>query len=376
MKGSTLVAAAFLGLLVCSRAGAQSMSPPALPAPSTEVLAVLGAARFGPMAGLIAWANRTEPSDGSGGPLQTLETQIMSLAPGDRDAMLYWLESHGRGALHAQGVSDAQIGPAYFAIDYTVVPGPWPPTVAALAMPRPPPLPAPTQPPQQRRSGFLGALASMIPGGQIPIASASSSSSSTTNNADGSQTTTSSGSSVSVGVDSQALLGALVDAASTHSAPQSGPGRWRGLTFASSTADADGGPSQIAITHGFAAARADGTEGAACISFVNNAQQAATEVDVDLELTDGYGFMKRVLGLRRIGTFVPGVVVAGPSSIADANANRPNCVVAGAGSLADPTDPFAGAWAVFYTVRQVKYADGSTWLLPGANPWPEAATHP
>lgn len=372
MNRSTLVAAAFLALTICARASAQSMQPPALPQPSPELLAALSAARFGPMPGLIAWANRAQPSDGSGGALQTLETQIMNLAPGDRDAMLYWLASHGRGVLHAQGVSDAQIGPAYFSIDYSVVPGPWPPTVAPLAMPHPPPLPAPTQPPQQHHSGFLGALSSMIPGGQIPIASSSSSSSSTTNNADGSQTTTSSGTSVSVGVDSQALLGALVDAASKSSAPQSSPAAWRGLTFAASTADADGGPSQIAITHGFAASRADGTEGAACLSFVNNAQQPATEVDVDLELTDGYGFMKRVLALRRIGNFVPGVVVAGPSSIADAKSARPNCVVDGEGSLDDPTDPFAGAWAVFYTVRQVKYADGSAWLLPGANPWPES----
>ena len=80
------MASAILALTIGARASAQSMQPPPLPSPSPELLATLSAARFGPMPGLIAWANRAQPSDGSGGALQTLETQIMNLAPGDRDA--------------------------------------------------------------------------------------------------------------------------------------------------------------------------------------------------------------------------------------------------------------------------------------------------
>jgi hypothetical protein len=372
MRRSILASLLFVALLLWSRASAQPLLTPALPPPSSELLAALAAARFGPMTALVAWATRAQPSDASGGPLQALETQVMNLAPGDRDALLYWLQSHGRAALHARGVSDAQIGPAYFSIDYSLVPGPWPATVVPLSLPNPPPLPTPTPAPEHH-SGFFNTLASMIPNAQLPVASASSSSTTTTNNADGSQTITSqsSGSSVSVGVDSQALLSSLVDAASAHSSPRAGPA-WRGLLFAASTLEPGGGPSQIAITHGFAASRADGTEGVACISFTNNAPQTATELDLDLEVSDAYGFVKRVVGLRRIGTFASGAVIAGPTSVADAKSSRPNCVIDGEGSLDDPTDPFAGAAAVFYTVRQVKYADGTSWLLPGANPWPES----
>lgn len=216
MRRSILGTVLFAALLLWSRASAQPLMTPALPPPSSELLAAVDAARFGPMSALVAWATRAQPSDASGGPLEALETQVMNLAPGDRDALLYWLQSHGRAALHARGASDAQIGPAYFSIDYSVVPGPWPATVVPLSLPNPPPLPTPTPAPQHH-TGFFNTLASMIPGGQVPIASSSSSSTTTTNNADGSQTTTSQGSSVSVGVDTQALISSLVDAASAHS---------------------------------------------------------------------------------------------------------------------------------------------------------------
>ncbi len=370
MKRNVFAQAAILALTLGSAAGAQSLTHPPLPPPSRELLAALSAVRSGPIDGLAAWADRAQPSDASGGALETIEIQIAALAPGDRDALVYWLGSHGRAALHAVGASDAQIGPPYFALDYAIVPGAWPADIAPLALPSPPP-PAPAPQPKHH-SSFLSSLASMIPGAQIPVASSSSSSSSTTSNADGSQTTTSqsSGTSVSVGVDSAALINSLIDASASHPASQGSAGTWRPLLFAAATLDADAGASQIAITHGFAASRFNGSEGLACLSFVNNAALTAVEVDVDFQMVDAYGFLRRVAPLRRFGSFATGQLIAGPSSVQDANASRPNCVVDGEGSLTDPTDPFAGAAAVLYAVRQVKYADGSTWLMPGANPWP------
>lgn len=369
MKPNVLALLAILAATLVGIAGAQSLTHPPLPPPSAELLAALSAVRTGPIDGLAAWADRLQPSDAGGGSLETVEITIMDLAPGDRDALLYWLGSHGRGALHAQGASDVQIGPPYFALDYAIVPGAWPADVARL--PSPPPLPTPAPQPKHH-SSFLNSLAQMVPGAQIPVASSSSSSSSTTTNADGSQTTTSqsSGSSVSVGVDSAALINSLIEASAAHPSSQGSGASWRPLLFAASTLDAAADASQISITHGFAAARFNGTEGLACLSFVNNAQQTAVEVDVDLQMVDAYGFLRRVAPLRRYGSFAPGQLIAGPSSVQDANASRPNCVVDGEGSVADPTDPFAGAAAVLYAVRQVKYADGSAWLLPGANPWP------
>jgi hypothetical protein len=41
----------------------------------------------------------------------------------------------------------------------------------------------------------------------------------------------------------------------------------------------------------------------------------------------------------------------------------------GEGDAADATDPFAAAAVIGYTVREVKYADGTAWLEPGANAW-------
>jgi hypothetical protein len=116
--------------------------------------------------------------------------------------------------------------------------------------------------------------------------------------------------------------------------------------------------------------RYDGTQGFACVSFTNDAALTATEVDVDIEIIDGLGFVRRVLPLRRTGTFVTGAAVDGPTSLRNVGSAQPNCVIDGANEIADPTDPFANAMAVGYAVRQVKYVDGSTWLEPGANPWP------
>ncbi len=301
----------------------------------------------------------------------------LHLAPGDRDALAFWLAAHGRGPLHARGLSDRQIGVPFFPIDYAIVPAPWPATVATLPpAPVHAPIPAATQQPAPLRRSFLGGLlAATVPDLpiNIPVASTSSSSSSTIQNADGSisQTTSNSGASVNVGVNPWAVVGALIDATSAHNVPEPPSVPWRSLVFGASRLGARS--STVVVTRGFAAVRNDGTEGVACISFTNNASQSLREVDVDIEIIDKLGFIKRVAPLRRAGLVAAGASAGGPENVQDVASARGNCVIDGENTLTDLTDPFAGAAAILYAVRSVAYADGSTWLQPGANPWPLTA---
>jgi hypothetical protein len=329
------------------------------------LLDALNAVRGAPMAQLIAWAGGAPASAA----IADASSKIQALSAPDRDAMIYWLSSHGRGPLHARGATDAQIGVPYYAIDYAVVDAPWPSTVQPLVAPPPAPVPTSTPPPEHRTSyGLLGAV---LPSLQIPVASSSSSSSQTTttnipNGTETNSTYESSSSSVSIGVNPWAVVGSLIDASSAHVAQQpSVP--WRSLLFATSTLGEGG--SGIAVTRGFAAVRNDGTEGLACISFANDAQKTATEIDVDIEILDTLGFIRRVEPLRLRGSFAPGAEVGGPANVQDVQSARGNCVIDGENRLDDATDPFSGAQAVVYSVRRVRFADGTEWLQPGANPW-------
>jgi hypothetical protein len=301
---------------------------------------------------------------------------VQALSAPERDALMFWIDAHGRGPLHALGVTDAQIGIPYYPIDYTLTSAPWPSTVPALAEPQPAPMPTNTPRPAPKHSNGLGAfgnlLGAALPPLQIPVASSSSSSSSsTTTNVPGGTETNStysnSSTSVSVGVNPWAVVSSLIDASSANAAPQPPSVPWRSLLFAASTLG-DGG-SGIAVTRGFAAVRNDGTEGLACISFANHSAKPVNEIDVDIVMLDALGFIHRVEPLRLVGAFAPGAEIGGPNSVEDVNAARANCVIDGERRLDDPTDPFSGASAVVYAVRRVQFADGTTWLQPGANAW-------
>jgi hypothetical protein len=43
--------------------------------------------------------------------VERAEADILNLSDGDRNAVLYWLQGHGRSALYAQGATDSDIGP-------------------------------------------------------------------------------------------------------------------------------------------------------------------------------------------------------------------------------------------------------------------------
>jgi hypothetical protein len=104
-------------------------------------------------------------------------------------------------------------------------------------------------------------------------------------------------------------------------------------------------------------------------AFANNSQKTASEIDVDIEILDSLGFIRRVAPLRLSGSFAPGAEIGGPANVQDVNSARANCVIDGEHTLANLSDPFSGAQAVVYSVRRVQYADGAQWLQPGANPW-------
>lgn len=345
-----------------------------VPTPSQSLLDAVTTARSTGLAQLVAWAPQILLPAGPG-PVTPAETKILALIPPDRDAILYWLNGHGRAALHAQGAADKNIGVPYYPIDYAIVPAPFPSSVTPLAVPAvaAPAAPKPTPAPRARsRFGLLGAL---LPSLQIPVASSSNSSTTTTTSQNGNstqvdQTTQSSGSSVSIGGNPWEAIGSLIDASTDRSsgpAPAPTPPSWRNLPFATSLQSAPG--SQIIVNRGFAAVRNDGTEGVACISFVNQSPKAVTQVDFDIEILDGLGLIKRVQALRRDGSFSPGAEVGGPRGPQTISEARANCVIDGENNLTDLTDPFSNASAVAYAVRQVFYADGTSWLQPGANPW-------
>jgi len=341
----------------------------AVPSPTPALADALNSARNASMTDLAAWAAGAAPTAA----IATATSKIQALSAPDRDAMMYWLSSHGRGALHARGASDEQIGVPFYAIDYVLVPAPWPSTIQRLVAPASAPAPTSSPTPAPRRpSPFGNLLGAALPQLQIPVASSSSSSSQTTttnipNGTETNTTTQSSSSSVSIGVNPWAVVGSLIDASNAQVAQQPPSEPWRGLLFAASTLG--GGGSGIAVTRGFAAVRNDGNDGLACISFANNNQKTATEIDVDIEILDTLGFIRRVEPLRLTGSFAPGVEVGGPSSVQDLSRARANCIIDGEQHLDDSTDPFAGAQAVLYSVRRVRFADGTQWLQPGANPW-------
>jgi hypothetical protein len=323
-----------------------------IPAPNPALLDALSSARSASMTAAQA-------------------SKIQALPAPDRDALMYWLNSHGRGPLHARGVTDAQIGVPYYPVDYRLVSASWPSTVDQLVVPSPVPAPANSPTPAPHHTNF-GLLGSLLPSLQIPIASSSSSSSqtTTTNTPSGTETNStyeSSGSSVSISGNPWAAIGSLIDASSANVAQQPPAVPWRGLLFGASKLGSGG--SGIAVTRGFAAVRNDGTEGLACISFMNNNQKTATEIDVDIEILDTLGFIRRVAPLRLKGSFAPGTEVGGPANVEDLSSARANCVIDGENELDDSSDPFSGAQAVVYSVRRVLFADGSTWIQEGANSW-------
>jgi hypothetical protein len=149
------------------------------------------------------------------------------------------------------------------------------------------------------------------------------------------------------------------------------PDPWRQLQFASDSLDG-GGPSSggIKVLSGFAGAKRNGTEVVACLSFQNNAAQAATRVLFAIPLKNESGNTVATLTLDRRGTFSTGIGIYSWSSYSQwrsgmTNRGYPeNCVVKTPGVAALPI--IEARFATFDVLR-VEYADGTSWNAPGAN---------
>ena len=363
---------------------------PAQTTPTPELISTLQRLRAVDPAFIIGWSADPRPPGSVPGAVSELKKQILALGPSDREAMLFWLRSHSRDALHQRGATDADIGAPLYPIDYRIV---WvslpegfvnPTPIPAPTLPPPPP--APTAKPQQHQSrgifGFLVPIAlqaiSNIPAQSATIASSSHSETHMEGNT---MVTTSSSSRMSVGVDVRGLAGLLAAASLTEhpSAPpvereadSPSPARqqWTLLELGRQRSDTE--TSGIAVDKGVAGVRSN-SEGAACLGFTNRNARTVREIDFDFTLVDAHDHSLQSIALHRAGTFAPNERSEAPHDVAGPAVVREdaNCVTMGSSSADAPTiASLSRAVAMAFEIRRVVFDDGTSWLRPGANLWP------
>ncbi len=351
---------------------------------------------------IIGWSADPRPPGSAPGAVNELKKQILALDGSDREALLFWLRSHGRDALHQRRVTDSEIGAPLYPIDYTIKWIPLPegfvnPTPIPTATPAPPPTPKP-QPPKSRGVwGFIVPIAlqaiSHIPTQSATIASSSSSHSHTQTHSEShmegnthvttyrsSTSTSSSSTSMSVGVDVRGLAGMLANE-TLKEHPTSAPAaqevanspaarQWTLLELGRQRSDTQ--TSGIAVDNGVAGVR-NNSEGAACLGFTNRNARAVREIDFDFTLIDAHDRSLQSIGLHRAGTFAPSETSAAPRDVTIPAVAREdaNCVTIGSSAADAPAIPsLSRAVAIAYEIRRVVFDDGTMWVRPGANPWP------
>ncbi|HKE37281.1 MAG TPA: hypothetical protein VKB39_07610 [Candidatus Baltobacteraceae bacterium] len=351
---------------------------------------------------VVAWSIEARPPGSAPGTVNEFKKQILALDSSDREAMLFWLRSHGRDALHQRGVTDAEIGAPLYPIDYKIVWVPMPegfvnPTPIPTATPEPPPTPKP-QPPKSRGIwGFIIPVAvaaiSNVASPKTTIASSSTSSGHTTSSMEShmvgnthvttyqsSSSFSSSSSSASVGVDMRGVAGMLAnEALKEHptSAPlvqevasSSAARNWTLLEFGRQRSDTL--TSGITVNNGVAGVRSN-SEGAACLGFTNRNEKAVREIDFDFTLIDAHDRSLQSIALHRAATIAPNETSAAPSDAEVPAVAREgaNCVTIGSSSADAPAlASLSRAVAMAYEIRRVVFDDGTTWMRPGANLWP------
>lgn len=82
-------------------------------------LSAIQALGVGDLSALQSWAGNTpvQMPNPVFSTLDQVKAQIVTMQPGDRDAVVIWLQGKGRGALYARGATDTQIGPCLSPID-------------------------------------------------------------------------------------------------------------------------------------------------------------------------------------------------------------------------------------------------------------------
>jgi hypothetical protein len=353
----------------------QSGAAPAL-------VAALRGVRSVDAASIIAWGADPKPPENALARVGAVEAQILALDTLDREALLFWLRSHGRDALHQRHATDGQIGPPLYPVDYAIR---W--TMLPAGFTNPTPLPAARAPappesgePSMPRGVFDFVSSLPLPNVSIPIASSSSSSSRTYMQGNTQVTeSSSSGTSVSAQVNVAGLVGMLAQAAAESqpppepTAPPAPDKRWTLLQFGRPPAEP--GSSGIAVSHGVAGIR-NNSEAAACIAFANHNAKPVHEVDFDMTFVDAHDLFLQTMALRRVGVVAQNENVDAPRDLAPAKVLREdgNCVMIGHIKYdAPPIPSLARAVALSYGVRRVVFADGTLWQRPGTNAWPSSS---
>jgi hypothetical protein len=406
VKRPLLVAACAL-VLACF-AAASTNATAADTSASTGLVSALQKLRSINSSFIIAWSADPRPPQTGDDSISKLKRQILALDSQDREALIFWLHSHGRDALHQRGATDPQIGPPLFPIDYNIAWVPLPDGfVNPTPMPTPTPVPteSPTPKPQSHSNPFYDFLGAVIlqkivnpnkplaiqmmedhwqgknPSNPAVVSTTIASSSHSETHMEGNTlVTNSSGSSLRAGVDVGGLALLLVsEALKEH--PSSQPlqtavaneprsAQWQLLELGRQRTDVD--THGITVENGVAGIR-NNSEGGACLGFTNHNQRTVKEIDFDLTLVDANDHMLQAVGLRRTGSFAPNEKSEAPHDLDIPAIEREdaNCITLGRPQPDAPsTAPLARTAAVAYEIRRVVYDDGTQWLRDGANVWP------
>jgi len=357
--------------------------------PSTALVAVLHRLRAVDASFIIGWSADPRPPGNVPGTINQLKKEILALDASDREALLFWLRSHGRDALHQRGVTDAEIGPPLYPIDYTIS---WVALPQGFVNPTPIPTPTPEPPPTPTpRPESAGAWAFLIPlalQAIITIPTYSAIFSDFQNAAllfdvnKLQKWVTPSGliSTAQSIADAHAVAGMLANAAlkehPTSTAVEQevasipAAQHWKLLELGRQRSDSQS--AGIVVDNGVAGVR-NYTEGAACLGFTNHNAKTVRELDFDFTLVDAHDRSLQSIGLRRTGTFAQNHRSEAPQDLAPSAVAREdaNCVTIGSSTAGAATIPsLSRAVAMAYEIRRVVFDDGTVWLRPGANRWP------
>jgi hypothetical protein len=358
-------------------------------APSAALVSVLQRMRTVDVSYIIGWsADPRAPRDAQGA-VNQVKTAILALDASDRDAMFFWLRSHGRDALHQRGVTDAEIGPPLYPIDYKIA---WVALPEGFVNPTPIPTPTPEPPPTPTpHPKSAGAWAFLIPLALQAIITIPTYSAIFSDFQNGAllfdvnklqKWVTPSGflSTAQSIADAHAVAGMLANAALKEH-PTSTPvehevasipaaQHWTLLEIGRQRWDLQA--AGIVVDKGVAGVR-NYSEGAACLGFTNHNAKAVREIDFDFTLVDAHDRSLQSIGLHRAGTFAQNERSEAPHDLAPSDVAREdaNCVTIGSSAAGAPTIPsLSRAVAMAYEVRRVVFDDGTVWLRPGANLWP------
>jgi hypothetical protein len=361
----------------------------AQPAPSAALVSVLQRMHTVDVTYIIGWsADPRAPKDALGS-INQVKTAILALDASDREAMLFWLRSHGRDALHQRGVTDAQIGPPLYPIDYEIAWVALPEGfVNPTPIPTPTPQPLPTPTPHPKPTGdlsFLIPLAAQAIVGSIAFSSIGSDFQRATMNLEFDRLQTYFNPTAMMGkmqsiAEASAVAGMLANEALKEHPTSTTDERevasipaaehWTLLELGRERSDPQA--VGIVVDNGVAGVR-NYSEGAACLGFSNRDAKTVREIDFDFTLVDAQDHSLQSFALHRTGTFGPNERSDAPNELMPSAVAREdaNCVAIGSSATGAPTIPsLSRAVAMAYEVRRVVFDDGTVWLRAGANLWP------